>query len=146
MYRIAFAYLKQDEDALEAIQETTYRAWKTFRKLREPSLFATWLTRILLNVCNDEWKRKRRWAGADRLPEEAGRSSETDVVERLRVEAALERLEPNHREVVVLKYYEDLTLTEIARSLERPEGTVKTWLHKALTRLRAIMTEEEARG
>ena len=62
LYRIAYAYLKNEDDALEAIQETTYRAWKTFGRLREAKLFPTWIVRILLNCCNDEWKRRKRFA------------------------------------------------------------------------------------
>ena len=65
IYRIAFAYLKNEQDALEAIQEVTFRAFKNIRKLKEPKYFSTWLTRIMINYCIDELKRKKRFLISD---------------------------------------------------------------------------------
>jgi len=143
MYRIAYAYFKNEDDAIEAIQETAYRAWKTFRKLREPRYASTWLIRILLNCCNDERKRKRRLRGGAEREVGAAPSAEGEVVARLDMTEAMERLKPKYREVLLLKYYEDMTLGEIAAALGRPVGTVKARLHKALALARAIMSEGE---
>ena len=146
LYRIAYAYLKNEDDALEAIQETTYRAWKTFGRLREAKLFPTWIVRILLNCCNDEWKRKRRFAravpAAERIDERTD-TKESEWATRLQVAEAVSRLEPKYKQLIVLKYFEDMTLAEIAETLERPLGTVKTWLHQALRSMRPLMEEEE---
>ena len=60
MYRTAFAYLKNEHDAIEAIQETTYRSFKKIHTLKEPRYVGTWLVRILLNVCHDMHRRKNR--------------------------------------------------------------------------------------
>lgn len=57
-------------------------------------------------------------------------------VYKLDLELALERLKPKYRDVLMLKYYQDMTLTEISRVLQRPEGTVKTWLHQGLKQVR----------
>ncbi|WP_275887781.1 sigma-70 family RNA polymerase sigma factor [Bacillus sp. P14.5] len=59
LYRIALSYFRNDQDALEAIQETTFRAYKGIGKLKKPSYFSTWLVRILLNYCNDELRKKK---------------------------------------------------------------------------------------
>src|SRR5699024_3006731 len=61
IYRIAFAYLKNEQDALEAIQKVTFRAYKNIKKLKEAKYFSTWLTRIMINYCIDELKRKKRF-------------------------------------------------------------------------------------
>ncbi len=146
LLRIALAYLRSEEAALEAIQETTLRAYMKLGKLKEPAYFQTWLIRILMNVCIDEQKRRRRQRPAERLPEApAAEFGMPGVDDRLRMEEAIAELEPKLRQVVILKYYDDMTLTEIARLLEKPEGTVKTWLNRALAKLRAWMREGEAR-
>lgn len=141
LYRIAFAYLKNDIDALEAIQETTCRAYVKLGKLKEPRYFHTWFMRILIHYCIDEQKRKRKLLPLYQLPDTLAADLALD--EKLRLGMAIDRLAPKLRHVVILKYYEDMTLTEIAKLLEKPEGTVKTWLHKALSELRRIVVEKE---
>ena len=61
LYRIAYAYLHNEDDALEVIQESTYRAYRNLKKLKQPNYFETWLIRILLNCCADERKRQGRF-------------------------------------------------------------------------------------
>lgn len=135
LYRIAYAYLKNEQDALEAIQEVTFRAFKNLKKLREPKYFSTWLTRILINYCNDELKRKKRFIHNHQHERfEAGKTENND--DRIAVEYAIQKLGPKLQEVVVLKYFHDLTIDQIAHQLNRPEGTIKTWLNKALRDLR----------
>ncbi|WP_274363764.1 sigma-70 family RNA polymerase sigma factor [Paenibacillus thermotolerans] len=142
LYRIAYAYLKNEHDALEAVQETAYRAWKTFGKLRSPQYVSTWLIRILLNCCGDEWKRRKRYAPVTDMPERFEPDPKlTDAVTRVQLAEALERLDPKLKQIIILKYYEDMTLTEIAETLDRPVGTVKTWLNKSLTLLKPHLTE-----
>ncbi|WP_426454466.1 sigma-70 family RNA polymerase sigma factor [Paenibacillus sp. S-38] len=142
LYRIAFAYLKNESEALEAIQEVTCRAFLKLSKLREPCYFDTWLTRILIHYCIDEQRRRRRVHLVGSTPEAPAALREAPE-ERIRIEQAVSELPPHFRHVILLKYYRDLTLTEIARLLKRPEGTVKTWLHKVLKELRRTIGEEE---
>lgn len=144
LYRIAYAYLRNEGDAIEAIQETTCRAWLKLGGLRQPAWFGTWIVRILLNCCHDERKRKQRFPAAEE-PEAAARADEAPEGRwalRLQVSEALERLEPKYRQMIILKYFEDMTLTDIAKTLGRPLGTVKTRLHQALRRLAPLMSEE----
>lgn len=135
LYRIAYAYLKNEADALEAQQEATCRAYLKLRKLKEARYFHTWLTRILIHYCIDEQNRKRRMLPLFELPETLAQDLALD--EKLNLELAIDRLQPNYRHIIILKYYEDMTLTDISKLLEKPEGTVKTWLHQALKELRA---------
>lgn len=139
LYRVAYAYLKNEPDALEAVQETVCRAYMKIRKLKEPEHFLTWITRILLNCCADETKRRSR-AGGELADYDAAvwdRGADPDL------QAAIAGLEPKYRRIVVLMYFEGYTLTEIARILELPDGTVKTRLHKALAELRRHLGEGE---
>ncbi|WP_256761635.1 sigma-70 family RNA polymerase sigma factor [Cohnella sp. WQ 127256] len=146
MYRIAYTYLKNETDALEAVQEATCRAYMQIRKLKEPSYFGSWLIRILMNYCADEVKRRaRRNGGRDAAAtnvESHTASGESALLEKVLLESAVEQLDANYQKVIQLKYYHDLTITEIARTLEKPEGTIKTWLHKALGGLRQRLEKE----
>ncbi|UUZ92843.1 hypothetical protein LJK87_47525 [Paenibacillus sp. P25] len=68
LYRIGYAYLKNETEVLEAIQEVTCRAYMKVRKLKEPKYFHTWLIRILIHYCIDEQKRKRKSAASAPRP------------------------------------------------------------------------------
>ncbi|GLX67336.1 sigma-70 family RNA polymerase sigma factor [Paenibacillus glycanilyticus] len=146
MYRIAYSYLKNETDALEAVQEATCRAYMKIHKLKEPDYFGSWLIRILMNYCADEVKKKARRKGGQEAAAAALESHAADgeaaLIERVMLESAVEQLDENARTVIQLKYYHDLTITEIARTLEKPEGTIKTWLHKALGGLRQRLAKE----
>lgn len=149
LYRIAFRYLKNEQGALEAIQETTYRAYRNLKKLKKPEYFRTWLIRILINVCLDDLKYLKRQVTydsevssslsgiADDPYEPGGRVN----LQRLDILFALEHLDFKYRQIIELKYFEDLTLRDIADILDRPEGTVKTWLNQALKQLREYLGE-----
>lgn len=137
LYHIAYSYLSNQHDALEAVQETTCRAWIKRRTLKEPQAFKSWMIRILIYVCIDEQRRRKRSipTADDRLQEPVMEHS----TGRLELLWALEQVKPKYRHVLLLKYYNDMTLTDIAAVLNKPEGTVKTWQHKGLKQLRAIM-------
>lgn len=137
LYGIAYSYLHNEQDALEAVQETVCRAWIKCGKLKDPSSFTAWLIRILINYCVDEQKRRKRVQPL--LAEQDVRANEMISDNKLDLEQAMERMKPKYRHVLMLKYYQDMTLTEIAKVLDKPEGTVKTWLHQGLNQLRGKM-------
>lgn len=142
LYKTAYAYLKNQQDALEAIQEVTFRAYKSIRKLKEPRYAKTWLTRIMINYCVDECKHRKR-----AVPEQIEKigTVEKDESARIVIEEIVSTLDEKLQTVIILKYFQDFTLTEIAAILDRPEGTVKTWLHKGLAQLRKQLTKGEGR-
>lgn len=140
LYGIAYTYMRNEADALEAVQETVCRVWAKRRSLRDPKLFTTWMIRILIRVCMDERKKRGRERPSEGIGREAAAKGE-DTAERLDMEQQLRSLPANYRMVVVLKYYRDMTIMEIAELLERPDGTVRTWLNKALKLLRRDMVE-----
>lgn len=138
LYGIAYGYMQNEQDALDMLQETVYRGMLKCHKLRNSDLFVPWLIRILINCCMDELKKRSRQVP---LMERhiQGQTAEMIHDDKLDLEYALSRLKPNYRHVLILKYYNDLTLSEIARILERPEGTVKTWLNQGLKQIRNKM-------
>lgn len=145
LYKVAYAFLRNETDALEAIQEATCRAYLKLSQVKHPAYVSTWLTRIVIHICTDEQRRKKRLILRSTQPETGageiiGESDQAAI--RLHLEEALAKLAPLYRHVVILKYFEDLTIREIATVLGQPEGTIKTWLHKGLNMLRHYLGKE----
>lgn len=148
LYRIAWTSLRHEQDALEAVQETVCRAYVNMKKLKNPAFFATWLVRILLNHCIDELKRRAKQSPhrshqMKNVPEERVMFRQSDVSisveDRLELEQAIDELGEPEKQIILLKYYEDMTITDISDVLACPPGTIKTRLHRALNKLRDMM-------
>ena len=131
LYRTALRYLGGEAAALDAVDEAVYRAFLSHRKLRRPEHFNTWITRILINVCNNELRRRKREPAMAELPETAA-----EQFDALPLRDAVERLPRELRAVVALRYFSGYTLAETAEALDIPPGTVSTRQRKALALLR----------
>ena len=139
LYRTAYLYLGSEADALEAVDEAVYQALRALKKLREPEHFETWLTRILLNECHRELRRRKRVAGEDGLPDTAG----PGAYDALPLKEAVRRLPEELRAVVILRFFTGYTQAETAAALDIPQGTVATRQRRALELLRLELGEEE---
>lgn len=140
MYKIAYSYFNNEQDALEAIQETVYRAYNNLHKLKQQQYFKTWLLRILINYCIDENKRKKKTTV---LIDAVDIIQKEDINDKLELSEAISKLNSKYKSIIILKYFEDLTINDIAFIMEKPVGTIKTWLNKALGELRVILREED---
>ena len=133
LYKIAYSYLESEQEALEAVQETTCRAYVKLKKVKQPQYFKTWVTKILINYCIDELKRGKKLT---ELNTEEQVEDTTSTVENLDLDIAINKLDSKYKQVIVLKYFQDMTTQDIASVLGCPEGTIKTWLHRGLGSLR----------
>ena len=138
LYRTAYLYLGSEADALEAVDEAVYQALRALKKLRQPEFFDTWLTRILLNECHKELRRRKRLAPEEALPETAG----SDAYDGLPLKEAVRRLPEDLRAVIILRFFAGLSQAETAAALEVPQGTVATRQRRALQLLRLELGEE----
>lgn len=138
LYRTALLYLGGESQATDAVDEAIYKGFLARKKLRQPEYFTTWLTRILMNVCNAELRRQRREQAVEELPETA-----QETFDALPLRQAVESLPPELRQVIVLRYFTGLTLAETAQALDLPPGTVSTRQRRALALLRLELTDEE---
>lgn len=143
LYRTAFSYVRNEADALDVVQETVYKAYISIDKLKEPKYFNTWITRILINTALTQMKKNSKivYLEQNEMNKVMG-TIESSVDESIYIWNALDSLEEKHREVVILKYFNDLTISEIAKTLEYPVGTAKTYLNKGLNKLRNIMRRD----
>jgi len=142
--RTAYSYVNSKEDALDIVSEAVYRAYRV-RKLKEPALFNTWLMRIVINCSNDHRKMYGRFVTVETYSEAVGQDSVQDVT-FIDVHQALERLDEKCRTVIILKYFQDLTVSQIAEVMDCPQGTIKTYLHRVLRILRLELKEEWLNG
>ena len=141
LYGMAWLYLGSQSLAVDAVDEAVYRGLRSCGKLREERYFDTWLTRILINVCNAELRRRRREVAMAELPETA-----QEVFDALPLRDAVARLPRDLRAVIILRYFDGLTLAQTAETLQIPQGTVATRQRKALSLLRLELTDSEEVG
>ena len=141
LYRTALLYLGSEAMALDAVDETVYKGLCAAHTLREEGYFTTWLTRILINVCNAELRRRKREITVEELPETA-----QEEFDALPLKDAVTRLPKDLKSVIILRYFSGLTLSETAEALGIPPGTVSTRQRKALDILRLELTDEKEVG
>ena len=131
MYNVARTMLRSDADCSDAIQDTILCAWRSLNRLRNPTYFRTWLVRILLNQCKSQLRRRRNDYRID-----GHAAAECVDPETLAIRNAVEALPEKLKPVVVLYYYEDFSVDQIAKALSIPQGTVKSRLAIARNHLR----------
>jgi len=141
LYRIAYSYVGNREDALDVVSDTIYQAYTSLHKLRQNEYFYTWLTRVLINSAINYIKRRRPLESAAREAHFASAAGNREQL--LDLYAAIARLPQEQKTVIVLKYQSDMTLEEVAEVMQTPLGTVKTYLHRALKELRLELKEDE---
>lgn len=136
-------FMSGDRDlAADLAQEAltaTYAAWSRIKS--DPGAYAR---RIVVNKLRDVQRRDRvrRLRPLPAVPSSTGSDEEDGTLDHLRVTAILKSLSPLQRAVVVLRFYEDMTEPQIADLLDRPLGTVKSDLHRALKTLRRLAADE----
>ena len=136
-YRVAWAILRSDADAADAMQEAVLRCWTGIADLREPAYFKTWATRILVNECYRLARQQAKATPVDAVPEEAAAESGYAQAEW---QMLLSLLPERSRVVVVLHYAQGYKVAEIAQVLGANENTVKGWLATARRQYESIVS------
>ena len=137
LYATAYLLLHVTADCEDAVQEAVLRAWQRLPGLQNPQFFETWLTRIVINECKSQLRRRSRRGETELSPRLAA-----PVSPEPELHAALTALKWKYRVVLTLKYIDGYTIEEIARILTLPRGTVASRLDQAKRLLRAQMKGE----
>jgi RNA polymerase sigma-70 factor, ECF subfamily len=155
LYRLALSILDDPSEAEEATQDAFLAALKALASYRGEATLGTWLYRITINICQTRLRRRMAWErlkdslqavfrlvgvgpGESHAPPEAAViQNEADAA----IWRAVQALGEKHRLVVILYYYHDLPVTEIAQTLGIQEGTVYSRLYTAHERLRVLLAE-----
>jgi RNA polymerase sigma-70 factor, ECF subfamily len=136
LYRTAYLYVRNREDALDVVQETAYKAFSSISQLRNEQYFLTWVTKILIRCAYDVQKKRRNEISSE---SEVASLSRVKNEEKLDLAAAIGKLPANYQTSIILFYYYDMSLKEIAASLEVPENTIKTYLSRGKKQLRNLL-------
>src|SRR5215470_1404042 len=153
VWRLAFNYLRDREEAWDVAQDAFIRAWQALPSFRGQSAFYTWLFRIVINVATDRARQRSargRAFGTEAVPEEdwdrvlvePGGGPDTAAAraeQRARIRRGLDALPEHHRAIIMLSDLEGLSYREIAEVLDIPMGTVMSRLHNARKRLREVL-------
>lgn len=133
LYRIAFKYLNNHDDVLDALQETAYKAIKNAHQLKNKEYASTWIVRILIRTCFDTLKRCKKYEWVE-LDERVVMDSE-DLDSDLELNEMILKINPKYRDVIVMKYIEGYKVSELSGIFGKPEGTIKTWLRRGVKSL-----------
>ncbi|WP_239617977.1 sigma-70 family RNA polymerase sigma factor [Cohnella mopanensis] len=144
IYRTAYVYVGNQEDALDIVQETAYRSYKFIAKVREPQYFKTWLIKIAISCSIDLLrKRKREVEWKSEYYDSITAIDEGDLPLALSLKDLIELLDIEEKHVVILRFYYDYTISELSEIMNIPLGTGKTLLYRALRKLRKRVEEED---
>lgn len=138
MYKISIVMLKKEEDANDAISECILKVYKNLNSLKNKKLFKTWMTRILINECKNILKRRQKIIYINDIEETGIYDNYNETQE---VKQAIDKLKPDFKMAIVLFYYQDLSIAEIANIAGVPEGTVKWRLHEAKQKLLTMLNK-----
>ncbi len=147
LYKTAFAYLKNEDEALDIVSDTIYKAYMDIKKLKKPEFFNTWITKILINNAINRLKKNKKIILIDEY-EKIDKFTENvsdiglDIPKYIDLYNAIDNLNVKSKSIIILKYFQDMTISEISKVLEIPEGTVKVYIHRALKKLKIDLKEE----
>lgn len=145
LYKVAKGILSREEDVEDAISNCILNAYKAIGKLKSKEYFKTWLIRILINECNNIIKKESKITyinDYEIVNKNTNNNSYNDEYENIDLDNALKLLDKEHREIIVLFYYDDLKQKEIAKILDINETTVRTRIFRAKEKLREILKDD----
>ncbi|MDQ2086290.1 sigma-70 family RNA polymerase sigma factor [Herbivorax sp. ANBcel31] len=147
LYYTALGIVRSGWEALDICQETFIKAFNSINRLKDTTKFKSWINRILINKCNDYFRKNKKVVYVDFIEESEG-FIEGGCEENIDLLRALSTLKDDSRVVLTLRYFQDLPLKEIATILDIPEGTVKSRISNGLKEMRKLMKtpyEEEGK-
>mgnify|MGYP001375911085 CR=1 FL=1 len=148
LYKIAYMYVKNEQDALDILSDTICKSYKSIKKLKDPKFFNTWLFRILINTATDKTKNNKKIIYIDDYEkiksEFTDKMCESDfnIPANIDLYRAIDTLDIKYKNIVILKYFQDMTIAQISKILNHPEGTIKVYLFRALKKLKIQLKEE----
>ena len=138
-YRFAYTYTKNKYDAEDVVSESIIKALNAAETIRSPEYIKAWFYKIIANTAINNLKKKNRF---DEFSEKENEISMEDDHSQINLQIILDKLEVKYREIIVLRFMEDMTIKEIAQVTGINESTVKTRLYRALEILKVEMGDE----
>ena len=142
MFRATRSVLDSDADAEDAVGQAVLQAWQSLDKLRDKEAVRPWLVKIAVNCAYAQRRGRGKVVYLDDLPQEP---AAPEPPQDGGLWEAVCALPPERRAVVVLFYYEDMSVEQIAKALRAPQGTVKSRLSRARKQLKEMLCDKEGR-
>jgi len=139
-YRLAYSYVKNQNDAIDILQDSIQKAITSCGNLKNDLSLKAWFYRIVVNTSLDYLRKKKKLEVVDEETIELYSSGKNDVYPNIDLERSLASLPNKYRSIIVLRFFEDLKIEEVAEILQESPSTIKTRLYKALELLRIKMT------
>lgn len=156
IYARAFMMMRNEEEAIDLSQEAWVKSWQRLKQFQGESSSTSWLTRIVINVCLDRlrWRKRHRTESIEEMDEESGgiesrlpvdtinpaeRLEQSEL--RMKIDQALAQLSAEQRMVLVLHEFEDLEYKEIARVMGCSIGTVMSRLFYARRKMAILLAD-----
>lgn len=142
LYKIAYSYTKNECDSLDLIQECSYKAWLNIKNLKKHSSFKLWISKILVNIALNEYHKQNKINYIDLDDSIPDQDVTLSVEEKVDLQNAIDLLKPEYKTVIMLKYFDDMTIDNISEVMELSPNTVKTHLRRAKICIKTILKED----
>lgn len=142
MYHLAFSIVKNDADAAEVISESIFRAYKHLDLLKDVAAFKSWILKIVRNTAVEYIRKNSKLISLSEIETADFVSNDSSVINSLSLKETIKRLNEPYASVIILYYYEDLTISQIAKITSTSTANVKKRLSRAREKLREFFKED----
>lgn len=146
LYRIAFTYMKNEQEALDIVSDTVYKAYMGIKNLNNPQFFQTWIIKILINQCINRLKVSNRityireYEKID-IDDEHISDIDMEIPRNIDLYKAIDKLDIKSKSIIILRYAQDMTIPQISEVLQIPKGTIKANIYRSLKKLKNELGE-----
>ncbi|KGM96954.1 RNA polymerase [Clostridium novyi A str. 4552] len=147
LYKIAFSYMKKPSKSEDVLQDSILIAYERLDSLKDINKFNSWITSILINKCKETLRHDNiihfeelYYTASNIIEHQSNQYKNIDI--NIDLINYINLLDDKYSDVIILKYFADYTIKDIANTLEIPEGTVKSRLNSAMKKLKEIMNKE----
>ena len=141
LYKVAYTYVKDKQVALDILQETSFKAWLNIHTLKDEEKFKPWITKILVNTALNYIKKESKVIYMEDENSIIYSEKSISIEEKLDLYDAIDLLKPKYKTVIILKYFDDMKIEDIAKVLDENVNTVKSRLYRGLKKLRLELTD-----
>ncbi|MBW4864379.1 MAG: sigma-70 family RNA polymerase sigma factor [Paeniclostridium sp.] len=141
-YKIAYSYVKNEDDALDIVHDAICKALQKIDTLKNIEVVKTWFYKILVNSAIDYIRKNNKYVSLSQ-EDMINEKILNDIYSDIDLEQALDRLPEEYKSIIMLRYFEDMKIEEIANVLQQNINTVKTKLYKGLRRLKIKINTED---
>lgn len=138
-YRLAISYMRNNDDALDMLQEMIVVLYKEIKSLKNSASFYSWSKTILVNLCKKELVKKAKDSHEQINLETTTNGDLSNSNNKLYLDSLIQNLNENQKEAITLRYYLDYSYDEIANITGVPLGTVKSRISKGINKLKTIV-------